>query len=57
VTKKPALIDSERLIEARQSEWLCSNEKIKDRLGWEPEISLEAGIQQTAEWYIKESWL
>jgi nucleoside-diphosphate-sugar epimerase len=57
LTRKPALLDSQKLVEARQSEWLCSNEKIKNRLGWRPEINLETGIQQTAEWYIKEGWL
>ncbi|MFC1884980.1 NAD-dependent epimerase/dehydratase family protein [Thermodesulfobacteriota bacterium] len=56
VTRKPALIDSQKLIEVKQAEWLCSNEKIKERLDWKPEIQLEEGIKQTAEWYEKNGW-
>lgn len=57
VTRKPALIDSQKIIEAKQSEWLCSNKKIKESLGWKPEITLEEGIKQTAEWYMREGWI
>ncbi len=32
---------------------LCDNKKIKDVLGWEPKVSLEDGIKETVEWYIK----
>ena len=57
ITRKPALLDSQKMIEARQSEWLCSNEKIKGRLNWRPEIPLETGIKETARWYVKEGWI
>ncbi len=57
VTKKPSLINRQKIIEAKQSAWLCSNNKIKDRLQWKPEISLERGIKQTADWYIQRNWI
>jgi len=57
LTKKPTLLSSQKLIEVRQTAWLCSNRKIKEKLRWKPEISLENGIKQTADWYLKEGWI
>lgn len=57
VTRKPSLLNRQKIIEAKQTAWLCSNTKIKDRLHWRPEISLENGIKQTADWYIMENWI
>ncbi len=57
ITRKPSLFNSQKIIEMKQSAWLCSNRKIKEQLGWEPELSLENGIKQTAGWYIKENWI
>lgn len=31
--------------------WICSGEKAKRELGFEPRISLKAGIEQTLQWY------
>jgi nucleoside-diphosphate-sugar epimerase len=57
VTRKASLLNRQKIIEAKQAAWLCSNTKIKKRLHWRPEISLENGIKQTAEWYIMENWI
>lgn len=57
ITKKPALINSQKIIEMKQSAWLCSNNKIKDMLNWKPRLSLEEGMNQTATWYTKENWI
>jgi len=54
---KPALLNSQKLIEIRQSSWLCSNSKIKTHLKWKPEISLKEGILRTAQWYFAQGWL
>ncbi len=54
---KPALLNSQKLIEIRQSSWLCSNRKIKNNLKWKPEVSLREGIRQTAHWYFSKNWL
>ena len=32
---------------------LCDNTKIKEVLGWEPEVSLEDGIKETVDWYME----
>lgn len=31
--------------------WICSGEKAKRELGFEPRVSLKAGIEQTLQWY------
>ena len=56
-TQKPFLVNRQKIIEAKQQAWLCSNKKIKNKLSWKPEIPLEKGIKQTAEWYIQENWI
>lgn len=57
VTKKPSMINCQKILDVKQSVWLCSNSKIKKNLLWEPEISLKEGIRQTADWYSKEKWI
>lgn len=56
-TKKPSVINRQKIIEVKQSAWLCSNRKIKEKLPWKPEISLKKGIKQTADWYIMKNWI
>lgn len=56
-TRKPALINRQKIIEMKQVAWLCNNNKIKKAIKWEPDFSLKSGMQQTANWYIKEKWL
>jgi nucleoside-diphosphate-sugar epimerase len=31
--------------------WICSTEKAKRELGYEPAVSLQEGVQRTVEWY------
>ncbi|MDP3260468.1 MAG: hypothetical protein Q8M34_07780 [Thermodesulfovibrionales bacterium] len=28
-------------------------EKSKDKLGWKPTVSIEVGVQNTVDWYLK----
>lgn len=37
--------------------WMCSYEKAKRELGYEPVVSVEEGFRRTFEWYKKEKWL
>ena len=57
VTRKPTPINSQKIIEMKQQAWLCSNRKIREKLHWRPELSLEEGVKQTADWYITEKWI
>jgi len=57
ITGKPALLSREKVLEMKQPAWLCSNGKIRQKVGWEPIISLEDGIKDTVDWYRRERWL
>jgi nucleoside-diphosphate-sugar epimerase len=56
ITKKPALLGHQKIIDMKQEAWLCSSEKLQ-KTGWKPKISFEYGIKITADWYKKEGWI
>jgi dihydroflavonol-4-reductase len=56
-TGRAATISSEKIRELLQQSWICDSSKAKAVLGFIPEISLEIGIKQTAEWYRQNGWL
>jgi len=56
-TKKPSVINRQKIIETKQSAWVCSNKKIKQKIPWKPAFSLDHGIEKTAEWYMAQHWI
>ena len=56
-TKKPALVNHQKIIEMEQDFWICSPKKAKNDLGFEAEISLENGIRETIIWYKENKWM
>ncbi len=56
ITKKPALLGHQKIIDMKQEAWLCSSEKLQ-KTGWKPRVTFEEGIKITADWYKKEGWL
>jgi nucleoside-diphosphate-sugar epimerase len=57
LTKKPALVNRQKIIDMEQDFWTCSPDKAKNQLGFECEISLENGIRETLIWYKEQKWL
>ena len=57
LTKKPALINKQKIIDMEQEFWTCSPDKAKKELGFECEIDLEEGIRNTLTWYKEQKWL
>jgi nucleoside-diphosphate-sugar epimerase len=57
VTGRPALLNDQRVLDMRHRYWLCSGEKARQELGFAPEYSLEAALQETADWYLANGWL
>jgi len=57
LTKKPALVNKQKIIDMEQDFWTCSPEKAKKDLGFEAEIGLENGIRETLIWYKEQKWL
>jgi len=57
LTKKPALVNKQKVIDMEQDFWTCSPDKAKKELGFEAEIGLENGIRETLIWYKEHKWL
>lgn len=56
-TRSPTLLSLDKLRDIRQSNWLCSNERAKAEIGFQPAIDLLTGLATTAAWYKKMGWL
>jgi dihydroflavonol-4-reductase len=57
LTGKPSLLSHQKVIEMKQTAWLCSNRRIIRDLGWRPDRTLTTAIAATADWYLREKWL
>jgi nucleoside-diphosphate-sugar epimerase len=57
ITGKPALLNFDKVAEMRQYYWVCSGEKARQQLGFVPALSIEAGLQNTCQWYRENGWL
>ncbi len=57
VSKKPAILNREKILEMEQPFWLVSNRKAKKEIQYFPLLSTERAIKETADWYIKNGWL
>ena len=56
-SRSPSLMSLDKLRDIRQSNWLCSYEKAKVEIGFQPAIDLLTGLKITAEWYKEMGWL
>jgi nucleoside-diphosphate-sugar epimerase len=56
-SSKPALLNLEKARDMVQDYWTCDSSKAARDFGYRQEISLEAGIRGTVEWYKKQGWL
>ncbi len=57
VTKKPALLNSQKVKEMLQDAWLCDSSRIRDELDWTPRYNLLEGFRETLKWYQENKWL
>jgi nucleoside-diphosphate-sugar epimerase len=57
VTNKAVMLTRDKMNEIRQPHWVCSAEKTRADLKWEPRVSLKEGTQLTARWYQDNGWL
>jgi dihydroflavonol-4-reductase len=57
VTRKPALLNSQRILDMRQPYWLCSAERARRELGFVPRYDLGTAVRDTAAWYLENEWL
>lgn len=57
ITGVPTLFNLDKYRELKQTHWICDNSKAKQELSFKPRYSLEKGIRETSEWYLKNGWL
>jgi len=57
MTNKAVTLNVEKVRDITASRWVCSNEKAKKELGFDPQLSLEEGFRETVDWYKLEGWL
>lgn len=53
--KKAPLLDSQRIIDIRQSTWTASSKKFFDRFEFQPQYDLQKGLEETVNWHQKQS--
>jgi len=56
-TGRPLSLSSDKVNELLQDYWICSNQKAKEKLGFEPQVSLDQGMKETIEWYKDHGWI
>ena len=57
ITRKPPLINRERILILRQEAWTCSPARFSYDTGFQPDDDLKKGVFATAEWYREKGWL
>lgn len=57
ISRKPPLINRERILILRQEAWTCSPARFFDDTGFRPADDLKKGVFATAEWYREKGWL
>lgn len=57
ISRKPILLNREKIRDIRQRYWICDNSKARQMLGFIPPYSTAQAIQETADWYHKHGWL
>lgn len=57
LTRKPPVINRDKVRDLSERCWGCSIDRAKRELGYNPQISIEEGLRETIDWYKREGWL
>lgn len=57
IRRKPSIVSFDKARDAFAGSWVCSTEKAVMQLGFQPSVSIEARMHQTAQWYLDNGWL
>jgi nucleoside-diphosphate-sugar epimerase len=55
--KRPSLVNLDKVREATAKGWVCSDDKIRGALGYEPGATLEERFAETVAWYREHDWI
>ncbi len=53
--KNAPLLDSQRVIDIRQSTWTASSDKFFDEFEFQPQYDLKRGLEETVNWHKEQS--
>jgi nucleoside-diphosphate-sugar epimerase len=57
IRRRPEYLTINRMRDIRQRRWVCGHSRLRDATGWAPETSLDAGMEQTFQFYRQEGWI
>ena len=57
LTGRESLVNRNKVALARPRWWLCDASRARRELGWNSQMPLQAGLQQTYTWYVDAGWL
>jgi nucleoside-diphosphate-sugar epimerase len=57
ITRKPPVINRDKVTDLSQVCWGCSIERAKQELGYRQNVPIEQGLRDTIQWYKTEGWL
>jgi dihydroflavonol-4-reductase len=57
VTRKPPVINRDKVTDLSQVCWGCSIERAKKELSYKQNVPIEEGLRETINWYKNEGWL
>jgi nucleoside-diphosphate-sugar epimerase len=57
LARRPALVNLDKARDIAQDNWTCDSSKARAELGFEPRLSLEAGVEDTVAWYRAHGWM
>lgn len=57
IRQQPHLLNFDKVREALAPGWVCSDEKIRSELNYQPAAPLEQRFAETVEWYREQGWL
>jgi nucleoside-diphosphate-sugar epimerase len=57
VTNTAVMVNRDKINEIRQPHWVCTSERTRRDLKWEPRVKLSEGAVTTARWYEDNGWL
>ena len=57
LTRRTPFFSREKFREITAGSWIVSSRKIREHLGWAPQMPLEQGVLATAAWYREAGWV
>ncbi|MDW7679327.1 MAG: NAD-dependent epimerase/dehydratase family protein [bacterium] len=57
LSRKPALLNRDKVLEMKQPHWVVDSSKAERLLGFTPKIEIKNGIRELYRWYRDQGWL